>query len=62
MPSLRLPLRAAMAVLVALWLASPASGAADATAGLPNGVTPDGHFYLGRADAPVTLVEYGDFL
>jgi hypothetical protein len=36
--------------------------AAPDIAGLPHGITPDGHHYLGRADAPVTLVEYGDFL
>lgn len=30
--------------------------------GLPHGVTPEGFFYLGRADAPVTVYDYSDFL
>lgn len=56
--------RSAIALLAILWLACVGSGAAapPSTAGLPHGVTPDGHYYLGRADAPVTMVEYGDFL
>jgi hypothetical protein len=30
--------------------------------GLSEGLTPEGYHYLGRADAPVTLVMYSDFL
>jgi hypothetical protein len=29
---------------------------------LPEGLTPEGYHYLGRADAPATLVMYSDFL
>jgi hypothetical protein len=30
--------------------------------GIPHGVTPDGFFFLGVPDAPVTLTDYSDFL
>lgn len=30
--------------------------------GLPHGVTPEGFFYLGQVDAPVTVYDYSDFL
>jgi protein-disulfide isomerase len=30
--------------------------------GLPQGVTPDGFPFLGQPDAPVTLIDYSDFL
>ena len=46
--------------------AEPAATAAlPATAGpdaIPEGRTPEGYHLLGRADAPVTLVMYSDFL
>jgi hypothetical protein len=32
------------------------------SAALPEGLTPEGYHYLGRADAPATLVMYSDFL
>jgi hypothetical protein len=35
---------------------SPGAGA------IPEGLTPEGYHVLGRADAPVTLVMYSDFL
>lgn len=38
------------------------AAAAPPHAGLPHGVTPEGFHYLGRAEAPATLVEYADFL
>jgi hypothetical protein len=62
---MRLSRRSALALLGAsTWRlgAWPASAAPRPTAGLPHGVTPEGHYYLGRADAPVTMVEYADFL
>jgi hypothetical protein len=30
--------------------------------GVPQGVTPEGFYFLGAADAPVAFTEYGDFL
>jgi len=50
--------------------AAPAEIAPDATASLPtaeppvafNGKNEDGTFFRGRADAPVTLIDYSDFL
>ena len=44
------------------WFLGAPAQAAPATVGLPQGITAEGHHHLGRADAPVTLVEYGDFL
>lgn len=49
---------------------APAEIAPDATASLPtaeptvafNGKNEDGTFFRGRADAPVTLIDYSDFL
>jgi protein-disulfide isomerase len=37
---------------------------APATAGaaIPQGLTPEGYHFRGRADAPVTIVMYSDFL
>lgn len=60
---MRLSRRSAIALLGAtFWVGRGGRAAAASTAGLPHGVTPEGHYYLGRADAPVTLVEYADFL
>ena len=61
---MRLSRRSALALLGASsWLLrGTLASAATATAGLPQGITPDGHHYLGRLDAPVTMIEYGDFL
>jgi hypothetical protein len=46
--------------------AAPATVAAEPTAasasGISEGVTAEGYHYLGRPDAPVTLVMYSDFL
>jgi protein-disulfide isomerase len=45
--------------------AAPTASAAqpeNATASIPDGLTPEGYHILGRADAPVTLVMYSDFL
>ncbi len=39
-----------------------AATAAPEQAGVPEGRTPEGYHVLGRADAPVTLVMYSDFL
>jgi hypothetical protein len=36
--------------------------AATAELAIPEGLTPEGYHELGRADAPVTLVMYSDFL
>ncbi|MFN8568091.1 MAG: hypothetical protein U0Z44_11360 [Kouleothrix sp.] len=33
-----------------------------AAAAIPEGLTPEGYHLLGRADAPVTLTMYSDFL
>jgi hypothetical protein len=33
-----------------------------ASGALPEGLTPEGYHFLGRADAPATLVMYSDFL
>jgi hypothetical protein len=53
----------ATALLVTVpWLPQPARPASAAASGLPHGVTGEGHHYLGEAAAPVTLVEYADFL
>jgi hypothetical protein len=38
------------------------AAAAPPAEALPQGITAEGHHYLGRGDAPVTLIEYGDFL
>ena len=39
-----------------------AATAAPEQAGVPESRTPEGYHVLGRADAPVTLVMYSDFL
>jgi hypothetical protein len=39
-----------------------AAPAATATGAIPAGLTAEGYHQLGRADAPVTLVMYSDFL
>ena len=61
---MRLSRRSALALFGASsWLLRGAlAPAATPSPGLPQGITPDGHHYLGRLDAPVTMVEYGDFL
>lgn len=40
----------------------PASPAPAEAAALAQGLTPEGYHFLGRADAPLTLVNYSDFL
>jgi hypothetical protein len=63
--TMRLSRRSALVLLGASsWLlrGALATAAPTATSGLPQGITPDGHYYLGRVEAPVTMVEYGDFL
>jgi hypothetical protein len=59
------PTRAAAASPPAATLA-PTRAAAQPTAAvasaIPEGVTPEGYHYLGRPDAPATLVMYSDFL
>jgi hypothetical protein len=40
--------------------AQPSAGTAESA--IPEGLTPEGYHELGRADAPVTLVMYSDFL
>jgi protein-disulfide isomerase len=45
-------------------LAQPAATSSPFTAraiNAPTGVTPEGYAYKGSADAPVTVIEYGDF-
>jgi hypothetical protein len=44
------------AVATAAPVPTAASGA------IPEGLTPEGYHFLGRADAPATLVMYSDFL
>ncbi len=50
-PATKLPVATAAA------LQPPAAGGA-----LAEGLTPEGYHFLGRADAPATLVMYSDFL
>jgi hypothetical protein len=45
-----------VAIATAAPLPTAASGA------IPEGITPEGYHFLGRADAPATLVMYSDFL
>ncbi|MBB5295645.1 DsbA family protein [Deinococcus metallilatus] len=57
-----LGITAALAVLALIglgWWFDRTSHAA--TLGLEQGVTPQGQYFYGRADAPVTVTEYGDF-
>jgi hypothetical protein len=42
--------------------AIPAPQATIAGGAIPDGLTPEGYHFLGRADAPATLVMYSDFL
>ena len=41
---------------------SAAPAPTNSTAAIAEGLTPEGYHFLGRADAPVTLVMYSDFL
>ena len=52
-----LPTAAATSPSTAAALQPPAAGGA-----LAEGLTPEGYHFLGRADAPATLVMYSDFL
>jgi hypothetical protein len=42
--------------------ATTAPQPASANGAIPEGLTPEGYHFLGRADAPATLVMYSDFL
>jgi hypothetical protein len=42
--------------------ATTAPQPAPANGTIPEGLTPEGYHFLGRADAPATLVMYSDFL
>jgi hypothetical protein len=44
---------------VAAPAAAPTLGLFD---GVPHGVTPDGFYFLGQPNAPVTMTDYSDFL
>jgi protein-disulfide isomerase len=62
------PLTATLAPTTAADQAATAAPTASATqpehtaVSIPDGTTPEGYHMLGRADAPVTLVMYSDFL
>ena len=43
-------------------IATAAPQAPTASGAIPEGLTPEGYHFLGRADAPATLVMYSDFL
>jgi hypothetical protein len=43
-------------------VATAAPQATIASGTIPEGLTPEGYHFLGRADAPATLVMYSDFL
>jgi hypothetical protein len=56
---------AATAIAVTALPSAEATAAPQPTASstaLPEGLTPEGYHYLGRADAPATIVMYSDFL
>lgn len=40
---------------------APAGAASSRTLNAPTGLTEQGYYYKGKPDAPVTVVEYGDF-
>jgi hypothetical protein len=42
--------------------ATPPAEEAPLYKGIPHGVTADGFYYLGEADAPATMTDYSDFL
>lgn len=41
---------------------APTAGQLATPAGVPEGLTPEGYHVRGKADAPVTLTMYSDFL
>ena len=43
-------------------VATAAPRPTTASGAIPEGLTPEGYHFLGRADAPATLVMYSDFL
>jgi protein-disulfide isomerase len=59
------PVATPTAATLAATVSAPTAAAAQAVTGemaIPQGLTPEGYHTLGRADAPVTLVMYSDFL
>jgi hypothetical protein len=65
-PATAAPVAAQPAQAPAATAAAPTASQAEPTAaaagGIPEGVTAEGYHYLGRPDAPATLVMYSDFL